>query len=231
MQRERHLGRLAGLLYLTVVMAGMFSLGFVPSRLGLGGDLNAAMDSILASESLFRSGLASFLVMQVAFLMLVLVLHQLLGPVSRTAATLMVAFATVSVPLGLVALSHRIEALTLLMDSRQASAVHVEALRAQAQLALGAYHPALLVARLFWGLWLLPFAYLVLRSGFLPRLLGGFLVLGCFGYVIEVLGQLLLPGFSDTAISGWVTRPAAVGEIGIALWLLVRGAVPQGRTA
>lgn len=228
---ERHLGRLAGLLYSTVVIAGIFSLGLVPSRLGLGGDPNAAMNSILASESLFRWGLASFLLMQVAFLLLVLVLHQLLGPVSRPPATLMVALAAVSVPLGLVALSHRIEALGLLAESRQASAMQVEALRTQAQLALGAYHPALLVAKLFWGLWLLPFGYLVFRSGFLPRLLGVFLMLGCFGYVIDVLGQLLLPGFSESAISGWVTRPAAVSEIGIALWLLVRGAVPPGKTA
>ena len=80
-----------------------------------------------------------------------------------------------------------------------------------------------LAAGLFWGLWLLPFGWLVLRSGRIPRVLGLLLVLGGIGYVVQVFGGLV-PGFSDSALIGYVRLPAALGEIGSCLWLLVVGA-------
>lgn len=78
--------------------------------------------------------------------------------------------------------------------------------------------------KLFWGLWLLPFGYLVLRSGFLPKILGILLMLGCFGYTIDVFGELLVSRYSDTSVSDYVLLPASVGEIGTCLWLLLVGA-------
>ena len=84
---------------------------------------------------------------------------------------------------------------------------------------LNAYGNGLLVTTLFWGLWLLPFGYLVLRSGFLPKILGVFLILGGLGYVTSVFWQILVPG---TSFPDALLLPAAVGEIGICLWLLRR---------
>lgn len=203
-------GRISGALYLVVVLAGMFCLAYVPSKLG--GTLAEAS----AHADLFRTGIAAFMLMQVAFLLLPLALYRVLGDVDRCAAMLMVALAAVSVPIGLVALTHRMEALSLLQDA----GANADAAFA---LCLQRYGHGLRIASLFWGLWLLPFGWLVLRSGRLPRVLGLLLVLGGIGYVVQVFGGLV-PGFSDSALIGYVRLPAAFGEIGSCLWLLVFGA-------
>src|SRR3546814_4476384 len=101
----------------------------------------------------------------------------------------MVALAVVSVPIALVSLINRLDALDILIGSY--SQAHTQAqLQSQALLSLNAYDNGLVVATIFWGLWLLPFGYLVIRSGFLPKILGVFLVLGGLGYVAQVFWQI-----------------------------------------
>ena len=91
-------------------------------------------------------------------------------------------------------------------------------------MSLDAYRNGILVSSIFWGLWLLPFGYLVFKSGFLPRILGTLLIIGCFGYLIDFLGRALFPSYPDTAIASYVTLPGSFGEIGTCLWLLIVGA-------
>ena len=74
------------------------------------------------------------------------------------------------------------------------------------------------IAEIFWGLWLFPFGYLVYKSGYIPRILGVFLMIGCFGYLFDFLVFFLSPGF-EAEISG-VT---GLGELFIVLWLLIKG--------
>jgi hypothetical protein len=217
-------GRLAGLLYLIVVLTGIFSLAYVPSQLNVSGDTAATLANILASERLFRWGIASFLVEQVAFILLPLALFQLLSPVNRTAAILMVVLALVGVPLALVSLSYRLDVLTLIADPGFNSATTGPVMRTLAMHSLDAWRNGLHITSLFWGLWLLPFGYLVFKSGFLPRLLGVLLMLGCAGYLTSVFGDLLLPGYEHSMLAKYVSLPAALGEIGICLWLLLVGA-------
>ena len=207
-------GRIAGALYLVVVATGMFCLAWVPSQLGTG------VADAAAHIGLFRAGIAAFMAMQVAFLLLPLALYQVLGDVDRRAATLMVALAAASVPIGLIALSHRMEALSLL-DSTAAHAT--AAVDAAFAASLQRYGHGLRIASLFWGLWLLPFGWLVLRSARIPRVLGVLLMLGGIGYVVKVFGGLM-PGFADSAFARYTTLPAALGEIGSCLWLLAFGA-------
>ena len=207
-------GRVAGALYLVVVLTGMFCLAYVPSQSG------GTIAEAAAHEGLFRAGIAAFLAMQVAFLLLPFALYRVFADVNRGAATLMVALAAVSVPIGLVAVTHRMEALSLL---ETAGANAADSANAAFALCLQRYGHGLRIASLFWGLWLLPFGWLVLRSGRIPRVLGLLLVLGGAGYVVQVFGGLV-PDLADSALMGYVRLPAALGEIGSCLWLLVFGA-------
>lgn len=188
---------------------------FVPSQITVPGDPDATLNNIAVHSQLFRAGIAAFLVKQLAFLLLPFVLFQLLRQVNQSIAVLMVTLAVVSVPIALVSLANRLDALDILSGSIQGQS------QIQAMLSLADYGNGLLVTTLFWGLWLLPFGYLVIRSGFLPKVLGVFLVLGGLGYVAQVFWQILLPGasFPDAVLFS-----AAVGEIGICLWLLLVGA-------
>jgi hypothetical protein len=213
-QGLRRDGRIAGTLYLLVVAAGMFCLAYVPSKLG------AALGDAIPRAGLFRAGIAAFLAMQVAFLLLPFALYRVLGDVDRRAATLMVALAAVSVPIGVVAVTHRIEAMSVL---ESAVGQPSEAMEAAFAACLQRYGHGLRVASLFWGLWLLPFGWLVLRSARLPRVLGLLLILGGLGYVLQVFGGLV-PGVAESTWIGYVRMPAALGEIGSCLWLLAFGA-------
>jgi hypothetical protein len=177
MTTEKNLGRLAGALYLVVVLTGVFSLMYVPSQITITDDPAASANSIVAHSALFRAGIAAFLIKQVAFLLLPLVLYKLLRPVQQSIAALMVALAVVSVPIALVSLANRLDVLDILNGAHN-QAFTLEQQQSQAMLSLHAYGNGLLVTTLFWGLWLLPFGYLVLRSGFLPKILGVFLILG-----------------------------------------------------
>ena len=216
--------RTTGLLYFIVVLTGIFGLAYVPSQLFVSGDGVATVQNIRASEGLYRLGIAAGFVCCIAFLLLPLSFHRLLSHVDRRAAFLMVGFAVVSVPLSLGNLTNKLDVLTLLSGKAFLSAYSPEQLGAAVMLSLAKYNSGILIAELFWGLWLLPLGILVYRSGMLPRALGAFLILGCFGYLLDVFGRTAVSGYSATALSNYVTLPAAVGEIGTCLWLLAFGA-------
>ncbi|RAO76819.1 DUF4386 domain-containing protein [Dyella jiangningensis] len=221
MNAESRLARVAGLLYLVVVLTGLFSLAYVPSKLVVHGDPQATLERMVVSETLLRYGVASFLVEQVAFLFLAFALYRLLRAVDQIAAAIMVMLVVASVPLALMSVVERLNLLSLLDRSDVTHAS--DQLLALARSSFDAYSHGLLVTSVFWGLWLFPFGFLIMRSRLLPRVLGVFLMIGCAGYVVDVLCSIVLPGYGDMAMSNYMTLPAAIGEIGSCLWLLVVG--------
>ncbi|MBS0569177.1 MAG: DUF4386 domain-containing protein [Proteobacteria bacterium] len=214
------IARVAGLVYLVCILAGIFSLMYVPSQINVRGDAAAAIHNIVASEGLFRLGIAVGSVGYIAFLILPLVLYRLLASVDRKAALLMVAFAVVFVPMDFIAIANQLDILSSLNVAESHQVLTVEQLQTRVMPLLDAYHNRILVSEIFWGLWLLPFGYLVFKSGFLPKILGVLLMMGCFGYLITFFGETLFPHHSIPAL---VMLPASLGEIGICLWFLVVG--------
>lgn len=223
MTNENNIGRWAGLVYLIVIVAGFFSLGYVPGEVAAPGNPQAVLDNIVAHEALFRAGIAAFMVEQVAFLVLPLLLFRLFAATHRGVASVMVALAVVSVPIALAGAAHRLDALLLLTDADFVGALPADTAHAMAWLSLKTYGRYIFMASLFWGLWLLPFGYLVMKSGLLPRFLGVLLMLGGIGYLLDVFGGLLLPGYAAMPLSNYMILPAAVGEVGSGLWLLAIG--------
>lgn len=216
-------GRTAGALYLIVVVTGFFSLIYVPGHLDLAGDAQAVARNIAADDSLYRLGVLSWLVNQVAFVLLPLAFYRLFSAVHRDVAVAMVAFVLVSVPISLIAAVDRLDTLSALASEPQLGAIAPEFRQALMLESLYAYRNAILVAQLFWGLWLLPLGYLVVKSGMVPKIFGVLLMVGCVGYLVEVAGDLLFTGYRATPLLWLVTLPGAVGEIGLCFWLLVRG--------
>ena len=224
MDSNKKIARTAGLLYLIVVVTGIVSLIYVPSQITVHGDASATVRNIVASEALFRFGIVTGLICYTAFLVLPLALYKLLSPVGRNAAVLMVTLAVASVPISFVSLLYKLDVLTLLSGAGYLQAFTTNQLQAQVMLSLDAYSNGILLSSVFWGLWLLPFGYLVFKSAFLPRVLGVLLMIGGFGDLCDVLGHVLFPGYVDTVIASFVTLPGSFGEIGICLWLLIMGA-------
>ena len=215
--------RLAGALYLAVMPFAFFGLIYVPSVLLVPGDPAATSRNILASEWLFRSGTVSHLIGQTIFIFQVLALYRLLKPVNTNHALLMVILVLVGIPIAFLNEINHLAALRLL-SSTDGGAFTSTQLHAQAMLFLDMRQYGVAVAHVFWGLWLLPLGLLVLRSGFLPRLLGGLLMIGGACHVIDAGTQLLFPGVPTLSqFTLALAMLAAIGELLFALWLLIKG--------
>jgi hypothetical protein len=220
MDANNKTARIAGLLYLMTIVTGIFSLIVVPSRISTHGDVALAVTNIVTNELLFRLGIASGALGYVAFLILPLALYKLLSPVDRNMAVLMVALAVACVPIYFVALANQVDILSLVDGDKYKQLFTPDQLRERVMLLMEAYNNKVFVSEIFWGLWLLPFGYLVFKSDFLPKVLGIFLMLGCFSYLIGYFAQIIFP---HATIPSFVMLPATFGEIGICLWLLIVG--------
>ena len=224
-RRLRRDGRIAGALYMAVVAGGLLGLAYVPGQLGPLGDPAAVATALSDHAELFRLGIAALLAMELAFLLLPFALFRVFRDAGEGAAVLMVVLAVASVPIALVGIGHRWNAMELMGAG---GTMPSDVIAMQAWSSIRASSSALWIASLFWGLWLLPFGYLVLRSGRIPRVLGALLVLGGVGYVAAVCADLAAIA-TDSIVFRALRLAAAAGEIGSGLWLLAFGArLPRG---
>jgi len=214
--------RVAGAIYLSMVFTAPFSLIYVPTKLIVRGNATATAANVLAHETLFRLGLVADLIGSVIFIFVVMALYRLLGGVNKTRASHMVALVLVSAGVGFLNVLNNIAALTLFRGADFLAVFDKPQRDALAMLFLGLHGQGVVVNEIFWGLWLFPFGLLVLRSGFLPRILGVLLVVNGVAYVAVSLTSLLLPGYA--AVVSRVALPAQFGELWIMLWLLFKGA-------
>lgn len=220
MTRRSNTARLAGAVYIIVILTGIFSIAYVPSQLIYPLDAGKTVNQISASTQLFRLGIASSMICYLAFTVLPMVLYSLLHSVQEGFAKYMVIFAIISVPISFLNLQHLFEVLNLIENR---AIFNAGQLTEHVMRALQNHRNGLLISQIFWGLWLFPFGYLVYRSNFLPKVLGIFLVLGSLTYVVKVFCRILIPEFENLPYVGYLTLPASIGEIGIALWLLAFG--------
>jgi uncharacterized protein DUF4386 len=214
--------RIAGLLYLILVPLGIFGVLYVPSALIVPADAATTARNIVASESLFRLSILTALAVQVINLLVVLLLYKLLKPVNRDLAALMVIFLLTGVPIAMLNELNQLAALRLAGGAAYLNGFSAEQLHALVPFFLGLHKDGVLIAEIFWGLWLLPMGWLVIRSGFLLKILGVLLILGCLGYLADSLTYFLFPAYA-AAVSPIATTPAGIAELLFALWLLIKG--------
>lgn len=215
--------RVAGLLYLGVVITGIFSLMYIPSRLIEEGNAAITFQNITSSEPLFRVWIVTGLLCYTFFLFLPFALYKLLKSVNENYAVLMVVLAIISVPVFFLNVQNQLNILSLVSEAGGQYALSIDQNQSQVMLYLNQYHNGMRIVHIFSGLWLFPFGYLVFKSGFLLKFLGVLLMLGCFGYVINFLGHTLIPNYPKMGVSSFISLPASIGEIGICLWLLIVG--------
>ena len=217
--------RIAGLLYLIVVLTGFLSLMYVPNKLIVWDDALLTYQNITASETLFRLGIISGLANYLFLLILSLVLYKLLKEVNANLSKLMVIFVLLSVSIFFVNVQNQLTVLSLI----NSNIFSAEQIHTQVLFHLDQFESRMSIVHIFSGLWLLPLGYLVFKSKFLPKLIGVILILGCFGYLMDFAGHTLIKSYSKMGLSLFAIIPSAIGEIGLCLWLLIMG-VKQHKT-
>src|SRR5439155_23357866 len=191
--------RIAGAIYLSMVVTGPFSLIYVPSKLIVRGNAAATADNILAHETMFRLSIMADLVGQVIFICLAIALYRLLSGVNKMWAGLMVAFVLVSAAVGFFNTLNDIAARTLFRGADFLAVFDKPQRDALAYLFVRLHSQGILITEIFWGLWLFPFGLLVFRSRFLPRFIGVWLMINCFGYVALSVTALFFPDYYEAA--------------------------------
>jgi hypothetical protein len=227
--RSTNPGRFAGLLYVVMSLFGFFAMAYVPGKLIVRGDATTTVNNVATHETLFRLGIASQLIGQAGFIFVASALYQLLKGVNRRHASLMVTLIVVSIPMAFLNEVKAFAALLLIRGSDFLSVVDKIQRDALAMLFLNLHGRGLVVAEMFWGLWLFPLGLLVYRSRFLPRFLGVWLALAGSAWVIASLTGVLLPQYAGKVDA--YSQPAVFGEIVFMLWLLVKGAKPTAEVA
>jgi hypothetical protein len=214
--------RIAGAIYLSLVLVAPFSMLYVPGKLIVHGNAAATADNILAHETMYRLSIFGDLIGHVIFICLGIALYRLLSSVNKTWALLMVAFVLVSAAVGFLNTLNNIAAVILFRGGEFLSVLDKSQRDALAMLFLRLHSQGEFINEIFWGVWLFPFGLLVYRSGFLPRILGIWLIIACFAWVaLSITAQFFPTNYS--AAFGWL-QPAFFAEMAMMLWLLIRGA-------
>lgn len=215
------MARTAAVLYLAMAILSAFSLMYVEPLFYVAGNAEKTVSNIHSSELMFLLGFLSNLIGQTIFLFLGHVLYRFLKEVNQHLARLMLVFVAVSVPITFVSMLFQLMPILLLNGDLYLSAFTPLQVQAQVMLYLELYHHGIYAVEIFWGLWLFPFGLLVYRSGFLPKILGLLLMMGCFGYLIECVVMFLFPDFKMITYPGIAI--ASIAEISFIFWCLIRG--------
>jgi hypothetical protein len=218
-------GRFAGLLYVLASALGVFGLLYVPSRLIVSGNDMETARNIVASETLFRLGIAAHLFGESLFVFVALALYELFKAVNRRRALCMLTLILLAIPIAFLNELNAIAALLLVRGSELLSIIDEPQRDALAMLFLKVHGYGFDIAGIFWGLWLFPLGLLVYQSGFVPRILGVALMVNCFVFPINSFTSLVLPHY-EALVSGWM-RPFHFGEQVFMFWLLIMGAKPK----
>lgn len=218
--------RIAALLYLTIIAAGIAAQFFVRGSLIVPGDAAATAQAITASESLFRLGIAGDLVMIAADIALALVFYILFRPVSHALSLLAAFFRLVQAAILGINLLNLLQVLKLLGGADYLAVIGADQLAAQALFYAEAHGMGYSLGLVFFGLNCLVFGYLVVKSRYVPRILGFLLIFAGAGYLTDCFVGFLLPevyaAYADL-FALVVFLPAIVGELALCLWLLIKG--------
>lgn len=230
MTSTRNPGRVAGLWYLFLSVLAPLRLEYIPSKLFVHGNAAATANNIAAHEKLFRLGIAADLICGVILIFLVLAFYRLFKEVDGNLAVLVVILGGVMPALiDFVGVVSDAGALMLVRGANFLSVFDTPQRDALAMLFLGLRDRQNTAAEILWGLWLLPLAMLVYRSGFLPRFLGVWLAINGIAWVVISFTGLLLPEYQEKVFN--VSFPILAGELALMLWLVIKGARPQPRFA
>lgn len=225
----RRLARLAGLLYLVVLVTGAPPELLVRVPIAAEDGATAVAAAIRDGADLFRLAAFSDLLNMVAFLGVALVLYGLLRRVNAGAARAMLVFNAVSVAVMALNTVNHMAAWWFATNDELAASVGADTTDALAATFLELHGIGFSIAEVFFGLWLFPLGWMLWRTRAVPRPIAGLLMVGTVGYLANVTATFLSPDLA-TSLTPVFTTPPAVAETALLVWLLIKGLALPGST-
>ena len=222
MASPKRLARIAGGLYLLLAIFGGFAEGYVEPKMYVAGNAAATAGNVVANAGLVRLGVVADLLDGTVFIFLALTLYILLKHVRKSVARAMLVLVALATAITCLVAVFEFEGLQVATDASYAAALGAAGSNALVMLLLDMQHYGLLIAQIFFGLWLAPLGYLAYKSGMFPKTLGVLLVVGAAGYLVDMLARFLVPDVGER-IGALVVIPSAVSEFWMLGYLLAIG--------
>jgi hypothetical protein len=218
----KRIGHLAGACYLIVGVAAVFGLYHGPLVLA---DASAMARQLMAMSDLrFRIAVIADVVAVIGVIPMALLFYELFRTIDRRQAALLALLLLVSAPVTFVVLLNYVAARLLLQGAPVVAALSGTEREALGMLFVDLHTWGVMAEEVFWGLWLLPFGYLVIRSGFVPRLLGVLLIIGGVAYLAHSFITLLTGGHRFPLYEQATMLARGAAEFPVMLWLVFKGA-------
>jgi hypothetical protein len=214
--------RIAGALWLIIIIAASFAEFYVRGRIVVDGDAAATATNILAHESLYRLGAAAVLIYLLCDTSVALILYELLKPVSRSLSLLASFFRLAMVAILGANLLNLFAPLVLLKGAPLFTMFKEDQLQALALVSLKLYTEVFFIALLFFGFHCLLIGYLIYRSTFLPRIVGALMVIAGLCYMTHSFAKVISPALAVRLFT-YLMPLGLPGELSLTLWLLAIG--------
>jgi len=213
--------RIAGSMYLFVIVGGTFAELFVRGRLVVPGDAAATAHNILAHTMLYRMGFVVEVLYCALNLPLALIFYKLFKVVNKNIALLGLFFDLVVNPIEAISTLGHFAPLLLLGDAHYLRAFTPEQLQAASYISIQLFEHGFGICLVFFGFDLFTTSYLIIKSTFFPRIIGVLLAIEAVGYLINSFSLFLAPALQARIFPYFA--PTAIAEIALSLWLLVMG--------
>ncbi len=215
---------LAGLMYLIIIICGIFAEFFVRMDIIVPGDALTTSRNIVQSGMLFGASYVADLIMITTDVALAMFLYVLFKPVSKTFSLLAAFFRLAQAAALSLNLLNQFAAGLVLNGSEYLSVFSKDQLDSLAYLFLELHNFGYYIALVFFAAHCLVIGFLMFKSGYFPALLGGFMIIASFSYFIGSFGVILFPGYEEiVANSAFYVGPAVIAEFSVCLWLLFKG--------
>ena len=218
---QRTAAKLAGFLYLLQMAAAIFGY-YAKDSLTVRGDAVQTAKNIVASERLFRIGIASDLITVAAVIILLWALYVVLKPINKNVALLAAFLRLTENSIAAVAALNGFIALRLLSGTAYLQAFDPTQLQVLARLFVGVQGIGLSIAFVFCGLGSAVFSYLWLKSGYIPRALAAWGIFASLVLAIVTLIIMVFPALGSVLGLTYM-MPMGIYEVGLGLWLVVKG--------
>ncbi len=219
---QRQAALTAGSAYVILSVLALFANFFVLGRLIDPHDAATTVSNIARSEVLFRGGVAAFIVVFIADVIVAWGLYMFLRRTSSELSLFAAWFRLIYVAIAGAVLLNLMLAGRLVNDTGYAAALDVSQRNAQVMLFLDAYVYGWSIALVCFGVHLLLLGVLIVKSDYVPHVLGVLVGLAGLGYIVGKLAFVLLPDYGD-ALLLLIAVLAIPGEFGLTGWLLWRG--------
>lgn len=214
--------RIGGILYLIIIVAGIFTELFIRNKLVISGDAIATTNNIMASQLLWRFGIACDLIMHVCDIPLMLIFYLLLKPVNKNLALLAVLFNLVQTTVMVAFKLNLFQTLFLLESSDYLKVFEPHQLDALAYISIRSDGYGFGIGLIFFGFECLVVGYLIFKAEYLPKTIGVLMQIAGLCYLINSFALILVPAFADI-IFPVILIPSFIGELSLCLWLLLKG--------